>query len=300
MEVPSSADILDLPSRPGFEVTWFARDDGACGRRLVQEVRRHLGLPPSTEFVALPELPSDLDIDVWETPRYSAAGRGRRGAAVGAVAGPRLGRHLRVDRRRVLAGQGPAAQPGHRARPRACPGRVHGLLARGRRDEVVGPPAVPRWPAVQRSNSEPPSPISASVRRLVRLARGGRLRLLVLGLGVPLSRHLTRGSPSDSVLGVLRGVGLVLGRRGGVVGESPPSAYFALMSRSDVSGASSLCPVDVRVRRGVAFGLFADVGRVVGSALPSVDCRVLASGLLCSGLGLRGRCGLLGFGDVEQ
>ena len=40
----------------------------------MQEVRRHLGLPPSTEFEALPELPSDLDIDVWETPRYSAAG----------------------------------------------------------------------------------------------------------------------------------------------------------------------------------------------------------------------------------
>ena len=74
VEVPSGADILDLPSREGFAVTWFARDDGPCGRRLVQEVRRYLGLPPSTEFVALPELPSDLDIDVWETPRYSAAG----------------------------------------------------------------------------------------------------------------------------------------------------------------------------------------------------------------------------------
>ncbi len=44
----------------------------------MQEVRRHLGLPPSTEFEALPELTSelasDLDIDVWETPRYSSAG----------------------------------------------------------------------------------------------------------------------------------------------------------------------------------------------------------------------------------
>jgi NADPH-dependent ferric siderophore reductase len=74
VEVPTSADILDLPRRPGFEVTWFARDGGPVGRRLVQEVRRHLGLPPSTEFVALPDLPSDLDIDIWETPRYSAAG----------------------------------------------------------------------------------------------------------------------------------------------------------------------------------------------------------------------------------
>ncbi len=78
IEVPTSDDILDLPAPPGFEVRWFARNDGACGRRLVQEVRRHLGLPPSTEFEALPELASelasDLDIDVWETPRYSSAG----------------------------------------------------------------------------------------------------------------------------------------------------------------------------------------------------------------------------------
>ena len=78
VEVPTAGDILDLPAPAGFEVRWFARDEAACGRRLVQEVRRHLGLPPSTEFEALPELveeaDGDLDIDVWETPCYSAAG----------------------------------------------------------------------------------------------------------------------------------------------------------------------------------------------------------------------------------
>ena len=137
VEVPSSADILDLPSRPGFEVTWFARDADPVGRRLVQEVRRHLGLPPSTEFEALPDLPSDLDIDVWETPRYSAAGEDLEEQLQAAVVRPRLGGHLRLDRGRVLAGQGAPPQPGHRARPRARPGRVHGLLARGRRDEVL-------------------------------------------------------------------------------------------------------------------------------------------------------------------
>ena len=73
LEVPSAADIADLPARAGFEVRWFAREE-ACGHRLVQEVRRHLGLPPSADFEALPELPSTLDIDVWETPRYSSAG----------------------------------------------------------------------------------------------------------------------------------------------------------------------------------------------------------------------------------
>jgi NADPH-dependent ferric siderophore reductase len=74
LEVPTSHDILDLPTPAGADVTWLPRNDGACGRRLVQEVRRHLGLPPSPEFHALPDLPSDLDIDVWETPRYSASG----------------------------------------------------------------------------------------------------------------------------------------------------------------------------------------------------------------------------------
>ena len=74
VEVPTCADVLDLPTPPGFVTTWFVRDEGACGRRLVQEVRRQLGLPPSAELEALPERPTDLDIDVWETPRYSAAG----------------------------------------------------------------------------------------------------------------------------------------------------------------------------------------------------------------------------------
>ena len=62
--------------RPGFELKWFPRNDDSCGRRLVQEVRRHLGLPPSKDFDILAELTtaSDLDIDVWETPRYSSAG----------------------------------------------------------------------------------------------------------------------------------------------------------------------------------------------------------------------------------
>lgn len=78
VEVPSSEDILGLQVPPGFEVTWFPRNEDSCGRRLVQEVRRHLGLPPSQDFEVLPELDgalaSDLDIDVWETPRYSSAG----------------------------------------------------------------------------------------------------------------------------------------------------------------------------------------------------------------------------------
>ena len=76
IEVPTHDDILDLRVPPGVELKWFPRNGEACGRRLVQEVRRTLGLPPSKDFEALAELPtqSDLDIDVWETPRYSSAG----------------------------------------------------------------------------------------------------------------------------------------------------------------------------------------------------------------------------------
>lgn len=90
LEVPSKKDILDLRVPSGFDLKWLPRNDDGHGRRLVQEVRRHLGLPPSTEFAVLPELTgglpdglpgelvgesgSDPDIDVWETPRYSSAG----------------------------------------------------------------------------------------------------------------------------------------------------------------------------------------------------------------------------------
>lgn len=75
LEVPSGADVLDLPLPPGFTITWLNRDGGRHGRALVEAVRRHLGLPTLDEDgLALPEQPSTLDIDVWETPRYSAGG----------------------------------------------------------------------------------------------------------------------------------------------------------------------------------------------------------------------------------
>jgi NADPH-dependent ferric siderophore reductase len=76
LEVPTPADILDLQTPAGLQVRWVARNGAAYNRRLVQEVRRHLGLPPSTDSEPPP---SDGDapdgvIDVWETPRHSAAG----------------------------------------------------------------------------------------------------------------------------------------------------------------------------------------------------------------------------------
>lgn len=74
VEVPSRADRLPVVVPDGFEVTWLTRDGAEHGRRLVEEVRRHLGLEPLDPTSLPAEVPSDLDIEVWETPRYSSAG----------------------------------------------------------------------------------------------------------------------------------------------------------------------------------------------------------------------------------
>lgn len=74
IEVPTSHDVLELPPIPGIEVRWLARHGRRHGRALVQDVRRSLGLSPSTTVdERLPELSSDLDVEVWETPRHSSA-----------------------------------------------------------------------------------------------------------------------------------------------------------------------------------------------------------------------------------
>lgn len=74
VEVPSSDDIIDLPRHHLIDVTWLVRGSAPQGRRLVSAVRRHLGLPQADLDAPLPELRSDLDVEVWETPRYSSAG----------------------------------------------------------------------------------------------------------------------------------------------------------------------------------------------------------------------------------
>lgn len=74
VEVPSSDDIIDLPTHHLIEVTWLVRGSAPQGRRLVSAVRGHLGLPTADLERPLPEVRSDLDVEVWETPRYSSAG----------------------------------------------------------------------------------------------------------------------------------------------------------------------------------------------------------------------------------
>lgn len=74
VEVPSTDDVLDLDVPGAVEVTWLARGDAEHGRRLVDAVRRHLGLGTLEPGALRAELPSDLDVEVWETPRYSSSG----------------------------------------------------------------------------------------------------------------------------------------------------------------------------------------------------------------------------------
>jgi NADPH-dependent ferric siderophore reductase len=74
VEVPSIEDTLAIEVPEGFEITWLTRDGAEHGRRLVHEVRRHLGLEPLDAIALAAEVPSDLDVEVWETSRYSSTG----------------------------------------------------------------------------------------------------------------------------------------------------------------------------------------------------------------------------------
>ena len=74
VEVPTAADVVDLPRHPLIDVTWLVRGEQRQGRPLVRAVRSHLGLPPTDLDAPLPTVVTDLDVEVWETPRYSSAG----------------------------------------------------------------------------------------------------------------------------------------------------------------------------------------------------------------------------------
>lgn len=74
VEVPSAQDILDLPRHRLIDVTWLVRGDERHGRPLVRAVRAHLALPPTDLDAPLPPVATDMDVEVWETPRHSSAG----------------------------------------------------------------------------------------------------------------------------------------------------------------------------------------------------------------------------------
>ncbi|MCW2806837.1 MAG: siderophore-interacting protein [Marmoricola sp.] len=74
IEVPSAQDILTIDVPGDIKVTWLTRRDADHGRRLAEEVRDYLGLGPLDPTLLPAEVPSDLDVEVWETPRYSSSG----------------------------------------------------------------------------------------------------------------------------------------------------------------------------------------------------------------------------------
>lgn len=77
VEVPSAEDISHLDAPGNIELTWVVRDEAEHGRRLVEEVRGFLGLD-ALDPAALPieVVPSDLDVEIWETPHDSFSGEG--------------------------------------------------------------------------------------------------------------------------------------------------------------------------------------------------------------------------------
>jgi NADPH-dependent ferric siderophore reductase len=127
LEVPCTADILDLIAPAGMRVVWLPRDGAAPGSRLCRAVLTLFGLDisacdpdassdgsPGTDARA--DLEDEIDPDLWETPTYSSSGEplpdssGTTGGIYAWVAGEsgtvtRLRRHLvrdaGLDRRQV-------------------------------------------------------------------------------------------------------------------------------------------------------------------------------------------------------
>ena len=72
LEVPLTADILDLPRRPGLSVDWLPRNGAPRGGLLHAAVLQHLGVRAE-----VPELSDDeVDPALWETPHRTPADSG--------------------------------------------------------------------------------------------------------------------------------------------------------------------------------------------------------------------------------
>ena len=68
LEVPTSADVLDVPAPTGVEVRWLPRDGAELGTLLIESVLGHLG---TTEHETVAD--DEVDDDLWETPTYSSS-----------------------------------------------------------------------------------------------------------------------------------------------------------------------------------------------------------------------------------
>lgn len=83
LEVPVADDLQDVRAPEGFEVRWLPRDGQAHGTCVIPAVLAHLGSPVADVELVAPELPEDVEL--WETPTYSATGED---LTPGAVDGP--------------------------------------------------------------------------------------------------------------------------------------------------------------------------------------------------------------------
>lgn len=72
VEVPTSADVLDLPHPDSIALQWLPRDGAAHGTHLGPAVLAHLRREDAAAL-ALPEV-EDVDPDLWETPVFSSSG----------------------------------------------------------------------------------------------------------------------------------------------------------------------------------------------------------------------------------
>lgn len=93
VEVPSAEDVLSLDVPGNIALTWLVREEAEHGRRVVAEVRRFRGLDALGPTALPTEVPSELDVEVWETPRYSSSGVRRSRARHRAPQRPGAGLH---------------------------------------------------------------------------------------------------------------------------------------------------------------------------------------------------------------
>lgn len=87
LEVADDADLATLPVHPDLRVH-RSITAGGQGRRLVHDVRRHLGLPETTPRPGCTSHAPAAPVDVWETPRFSAGGESLGPAADAATRVP--------------------------------------------------------------------------------------------------------------------------------------------------------------------------------------------------------------------
>ena len=130
LEVPVAADVQDVRRPAGVEVVWLAREGEPLGAGLHDAVAAHLGIGgPRSRWGPTRSTPTC-------GRRRTTPPRARRSPAPRSGGGLR-GRHVRLDRGGVEGGHRPAPAPGQRAGLRPPAGRLHGLLASRRGDEVL-------------------------------------------------------------------------------------------------------------------------------------------------------------------